>query len=73
MARSSNTPSRALASTTLVLLALGLTGCNGALWGNMMVLGVTVGIFFGTLALGRSAPPTGSASASASTSTGPRA
>lgn len=55
----------------VVALALGLTGCNGALWGNLMVLGVTVGIFFGTLALGRNAPPTGSPSASASQSHGP--
>jgi hypothetical protein len=31
-----------------------LSGCNGALWGNVVVLGVTIGIFFGTLTLGRS-------------------
>ena len=35
-------------------LALVLGGCNGAFWGNLVVLGLTVGIFFGTLALGRS-------------------
>lgn len=29
------------------------TGCNGALWGNIAVLGITVGIFYGTLSLGR--------------------
>ena len=38
-------------------LALGvapcLGGCNGALIGNIVVLGVTVGIFYGTLSLGR--------------------
>jgi hypothetical protein len=55
-------------SLALVLLACGLTGCNGALWGNLMVLGVTVGIFFSTLALGRTTP---TASASASASHGP--
>lgn len=30
-----------------------LGGCNGALVGNVVVLMVTVGIFFGTLSLGR--------------------
>lgn len=30
-----------------------LGGCQGALVGNLLVLGVTVGIFFGTLGLGR--------------------
>lgn len=56
-------------------LALSLGGCNGAFWGNLFVLAITVGIFFGTLALGR----TGSAStrsaradASSSTSSGRR-
>jgi hypothetical protein len=39
---------------TLVGLALALAGCNGAFWGNLIVLALTVGIFFGTLALGRS-------------------
>lgn len=34
-------------------LALVVTGCDGAFWGNMAVLGLTVGIFLGTLALGR--------------------
>lgn len=38
---------------TLVLCS-SLVGCNGALWGNLVVLAVTVGIFFGTLSLGRS-------------------
>jgi len=49
------------------LLGLALTGCNGAFWGNLMVLGITVGIFFGTLALGRSSAATASAEASTST------
>lgn len=51
----------------LVVLALALTGCNGAFWGNLIVLGVTVGIFFGTLALGRTSAATRSADASSST------
>jgi ABC-type Na+ efflux pump permease subunit len=50
-------------------LALGSAGCSGAplagaFWGNLLVLGVTVGIFFGTLALGRSSAATQSAEAS---------
>lgn len=36
--------------------ALLLGGCTGALVGNIFVLCVSVGIFFGTLNLGRSAP-----------------
>lgn len=39
----------------LVMLAvvLPLGGCTAALWGNLVVLAVTVGIFLGTLSLGR--------------------
>ncbi len=33
-------------------------GCGGVLWGNLAVLLVTLGIFFGTLSLGRRIPPT---------------
>ncbi len=44
-----------------------LSGCDAAFWGNLLVLGVTVGIFFGTLALGRSSAATASAGASSST------
>lgn len=51
----------------LALGALSLTGCNGAFWGNLVVLAVTVGIFFGTLALGRASAATRSADASSST------
>lgn len=40
-------------------------GYHGALWGNLLVLGVTVGIFFATLNLGRH---TATSSASQSTS-----
>lgn len=42
------------ASLALLLVsALALPGCSGAIWGNLVVLGLTVGIFFGTLSLGR--------------------
>lgn len=51
----------------LSALGLSLAGCNGAFWGNLLVLGVTVGIFFGTLALGRASAATRSADASTST------
>lgn len=35
-----------------------LAGCNAAFWGNLVVLGITVGIFVGTLSLGRSTEAT---------------
>ena len=56
-------------SARLPVLALGLalTGCNGAFWGNLIVLGITVGIFLGTLALGRTSASARSAEASSST------
>ena len=59
--------SKTLSLVALTLLALSLGGCNGAFWGNLLVLGVTVGIFFGTLALGRASAATRSADASTST------
>lgn len=62
----SKTPVSVLALTIPALL---LTGCAGAIWGNLLVLGITVGIFFGTLALGRSSTATRSASTSASSTT----
>ncbi len=40
---------------TLVGLLPLLSACNGAMWGNLAVLGVSVGIFMGTLSLGRHA------------------
>jgi hypothetical protein len=54
----------AIAVSTAVLLG----GCNGAFWGNFIVLGITVGIFLGTLSLGR-ARDAASRSASQSSST----
>lgn len=52
------------AKWTLTLMAAPflLAGCQGALWGNIAVLGVTVGIFYGTLSLGRTAEAARSAS-----------
>jgi len=37
----------------LVVTAVALGGCNGAFIGNFVVLGLTLGVFFGTLGLGR--------------------
>jgi hypothetical protein len=41
----------------LVITALvsvpALSACQGAVWGNLAVLAIAVGIFVGTLALGR--------------------
>lgn len=37
-------------------IALTTTGCNGAFVGNFIVLGMTLGVFFGTLGLGRVRP-----------------
>ncbi|MFW6050606.1 MAG: hypothetical protein ACODAU_05500 [Myxococcota bacterium] len=42
----------------MLLLVAPLGGCNGAIWGNLAVLAVTVGIFVGTLSLGRSSAET---------------
>jgi hypothetical protein len=50
-------PSKSLLSAVLPLTVL-LGGCNATLWGNLLVLGVTIGIFFGTLSLGRSSTST---------------
>jgi hypothetical protein len=49
MNRSTKTLPIALALAAAPLLG----GCNGALVGNLVVLMVTVGIFYGTLSLGR--------------------
>ncbi len=45
-----------------------LGGCNGAIVGNLFVLMVTLGIFFGTLGLGRSTSRTSTRSADQSAS-----
>jgi hypothetical protein len=36
-----------------LLSALVLCSCQGVVWGNLAVLALTVGIFLGTLSLGR--------------------
>lgn len=43
--------------TVVAPLALLATGCAGATWGNLSVLVITCGIFFGTLSLGRRVQP----------------
>lgn len=44
-----------VAMALAAMLLLG--GCQGVLVGNLLVLAVTVGIFFGTLGLGRASSP----------------
>lgn len=44
-----------LAMVLTATLLLG--GCSGVLVGNLVVLAITFGIFFGTLGLGRAASP----------------
>jgi hypothetical protein len=39
------------------LAPLAVAGCSGAFLGHFAVLAVTIGIFVGTLSLGRSAKP----------------
>jgi len=62
---------KAMSPVLLGLAALPLGGCQlmasggGALLGNLFVLAVTVGIFFGTLGLGRSPQRTASSTSTA--------
>jgi hypothetical protein len=44
--------SRMLALLPVALLSM--SGCEGAMWGNLAVLAISLGIFMGTLTLGRS-------------------
>ncbi len=39
-------------STTFAAL-ISITGCNGAVWGNLAIFGISVGIFLGTLYLSK--------------------
>jgi hypothetical protein len=48
--------SHALTAALATTCALGAAGCNGAFIGNFVVLGLTLGVFFGTLGLGRTRP-----------------
>ena len=34
-------------------LMLSMAGCEGAMWGNLAVFAISLGIFMGTLTLGR--------------------
>ena len=57
----------------LAILAACMTlpACNGAFWGNLVVLGMTISIFFATISIGRrSGEATRSAEASASSGRG---
>lgn len=47
------TTTSTLLFTVLLASTVALAGCNGAFVGNLIVLGMTVGIFYGTLTLGR--------------------
>ncbi len=50
---------------SLVALSLPIAGCQGAVWGNVLALGITASLFVGTLRLGRrAATRTGDAIAS---------
>lgn len=53
-----------ITTSTLLFTTLALAGCNGAFVGNLIVLGMTVGIFYGTLTLGRSTEARSSATRS---------
>lgn len=48
---------RTAAQVGVAALPLLLQGCNGAYWGNLLVLGLSFGIFYGTLSLGRVQTP----------------
>jgi hypothetical protein len=50
------TTKKILLALSLALFSLPLGGCNGAFVGNFFVLFVSMGIFFGTLNLGRFSP-----------------
>lgn len=50
-------------SLAVFALTVALSGCSAAILGNAIVFGVTVGIFFGTLGLGRSAASSATRSA----------
>ena len=39
--------------SALFALSLTVSGCQGVMWGNLAVFAMSVGIFFGTLSLGR--------------------
>ncbi len=60
-------------TTTLAALTapMLLEACSGAYWGNLIVLAVSIGVFYGTLTLGRTSAPSRS-QADASGTAAPR-
>ena len=42
-----------LAPVALLILALIVPLCTGTIWGNLVLLAIVCGIFFGTVSLGR--------------------
>ncbi len=55
------------------LAPLAVAGCSGAFLGHFAVLAVTIGIFVGTLSLGKTKADLAAQQAIASVDTGPRA
>lgn len=47
------------------LAPIAIAGCSGTFFGHVAVLALTLGIFFGTLSLGRGAPSGAAATTSA--------
>lgn len=45
-----------LAPVALLLLAALVPMCTGTIWGNLLILVIASGIFFGTVSLGRAQP-----------------
>jgi len=63
-------PSRTLTAARLTAMALTgvpLAGCNAAFLGNLVVMGLTIGIFVATLSLGRGTAARSRADASTAT------
>jgi len=46
-----------LAPVALLVLAVLVPLCTGTIWGNLLLLVIACGIFFGTVSLGQSAAP----------------
>ena len=46
-----------LAPVALLLLAALVPLCTGTVWGNVLLLFIVSGIFFGTISLGQCPPP----------------
>jgi hypothetical protein len=45
-----------IAPVALLLLAALVPMCTGTVWGNLLILAIACGIFFGTVTLGRAQP-----------------